>query len=121
MEENAAGPEIPKEIEGVDIAISGLHGEDEMLKDIVRNEVVHSVNKLKKFSDIERLKVNVKKADAEGSRARFTVQVTATAGGDFHSDCTEWDLPKTVKCALVKIEKAVSREEDRENVHARAP
>ncbi len=111
---SGTGRDIPLEIDGVDIAISGTHEENAFARDAVRAEVVKSVEKVMKVSDLTRFKVNVKKADDEGGRARYTILVNATAdGAEFHADHTEWDLQKAVSGVLGKLEREIFREEDR--------
>ncbi len=109
---------IPTDIEGVHITISGIQDEDEFLKNVVRKEVISYIEKIRKMTEIIYFTVHVKKADEEGKRARFSVNVRATTKlGELHADESEWDLPKAVAGALGKIEREVYKEEDREKFH----
>jgi ribosome-associated translation inhibitor RaiA len=109
---------IPFSIDGVHIEISGIHDEDEFVKDVARKEVINAVKKLLRTAEVTRLVVHVKRSDHDGRRARFDVHMKATAeGAEFHADAVEWDLPKSVGSALHNIESEIVKYVDKRKFH----
>lgn len=109
---------VPFSVDGVHIEISGIHDEDEFLKDVVRKEVVNAVKKLSRTTDVSRFCAHVKKSDSDGRRARFDINVKASAAGsDFHADGTEWDLPKAMRNAIDNLEAEIERYVERQKYH----
>jgi ribosome-associated translation inhibitor RaiA len=105
-------------IDGVHIEISGIHDEDEFLKDVVRKEVVNAVKKLGRSADVSRLVTHVKKSDQEGRKARFDVHMRVTANGaEFHADGFGWDLPNAMSGSLHNLEIEIEKYMDKKKFH----
>ena len=109
---------VPFSVDGVHIEISGIHEEDEFLKDIVRKEVVNAVKKLMRSADVSRLVTHVKRSDHDGKKARFDIHMRVTANGaEFHADGFEWDLPKAMSGALHNLEIEIEKYVDKRKYH----
>jgi ribosome-associated translation inhibitor RaiA len=116
--ESGANPGMLEMIDGVHIEISGIHDEDEFLKDVVRKEVVNAVKKLQRSADVSRLVTHVKRSDHDGKKARFDIHMRVTANGaEFHADGVEWDLPKAMSGALHNLEIEIEKYMDKRKFH----
>lgn len=109
---------IPFSVDGVHIEISGMHDEDEFLKDVARKEVINAVKKLSRTAEISHLSIHVKKSDQQGRKARFDIQMRAIVDGyEFHADGFEWDLPKAIRCGLDNLDVEVEKYVERKKYH----
>ena len=110
----SGGHGIPTEIEGVQVEISGMHEEEDFVKDMVRKEVVNAVGRISKIVELSDFTVHLKKDSRDGKKPRYTIQAKAFAGEmEFFADEDGWDLPKALRGAVDKIENEARKKEDR--------
>lgn len=101
--------------QGVDVAISGIHDEDEDARSIVHDEVSRVLGKLVKVMDVAGLSLHVRKYHKDGKRAKYSVHGKLLSGdGEFFAEDFAWDLALAVKGVLVKMEKELVRHAERE-------
>jgi ribosome-associated translation inhibitor RaiA len=120
MEES--GFELPKEVEGIDFRVSGIHEEDSMVRDSVYGVIVDATKKMNRLMPVSHVAVTIKRYNEGGSRTKYSVHASVrTEKGEFFAEESEWNLPKAVKLVLEKIEREIYKKEERSKVHAREP
>ena len=108
--------------DGVNVSISGIHEEDEIVRCNVNEEVSKALGKLVRVMAITEFSIHVKKYHKEGNKAKFSVHAKALTGeGEFFAEDFAWELEKAVKGALDKLEKEMVRHAEKAKVHGRAP
>ena len=113
-----SGFELPKEVEGIDFAVSGIHEEDSMVRDAVYNVVVDSVKKIIKMLDVTHFSMHIKRYNEGGNRTKYSIHTSVkTDLGEFFAEDHEWDILKAVKLTLAKLETEVFRKEEKYKSH----
>ena len=109
-------------IEGINVTVSGVHDEDNFIRTIVHEEIENVLRKLSRMVMISSFDLHVRKYSKGGTRTKYSVQAKLiTEEGNFFADDYEWELTKTVKGVLEKIEREVLKKEDKEKVYTRGP
>ena len=110
---------IAADIGGVYVTISGIHDEDAFIQGIVDSDIHNSIRKLAKIIHIHYVTLNVKKKvggkssdyKVKTKRTNYTVVGRIVSNkGSFFADDVSWDLTKSTKAVLKKLEIEVSRQ-----------
>ncbi len=113
--------DIYRQVDGVNIRVSGLQEEDVFTRDGVYKEIVGTIKRLRKMIFISDFTLNVKKYHETGSRKKYSIKIRILCDrGTFHADDHEWSIFKAVEKTLEKLENEVFRKEDRSKVHTKA-
>ena len=116
--------EMYKQVDGINIRVSGLQEEDVFTRDGVYKEMVKTIGKLSKMIKILDFTLNVKKYHEEGDegkRKKYSINARIMSNeGMFHADDHEWSIFKAVEKTMQKLENEVFRKEDRSKVHKKA-
>lgn len=108
--------------DGVNVSISGIHEEDEMVRGNVNGEVSKALGKLVRVMEVTDFSMHVRKYHKEGNKAKYSVHGKVMTGdGEFFAEDFAWELEKAVKGVLDKIEKEMFRHAEKAKVHGRAP
>lgn len=108
--------------DGVNVSISGIHEEDELVRSNVNEEVSKALDKLVRVMEVTGFSLHVRKYHKEGNKAKFSVHSKAITGdGEFFAEDFAWEIEKAVKGVLDKMEKEIVRHAEKAKVHGRAP
>ncbi len=114
--------DIYRQVDGVNIRVSGLREEDVFTRDGVYKEITNTLGKLMSAISISDCTLNVKRHHETGGRRKYSARISIVSDiGGFRADDHEWSIFKAVRLALEKLEREVFRKEGRTKVHARAP
>ena len=98
------------EIAGVYVTVSGLQNEDAFIQTVVDSEIRTRVKKIGKLLHIHYMTIHVKKFKTTGKRTNFVVRgKLVTNKGLFIADHDSWDLTKSVRDMLKRMEKEVEK------------
>jgi CBS domain-containing protein/ribosome-associated translation inhibitor RaiA len=101
---------ISSPVKGVYVNVSGLGKEDEFLTSIVNEEIENRLNKLEKIIPIKYLAMHYDKHEKGGERIKYSVKARLiTEKGSFFAQDFAWDLTKTTKEVLRKLEREVTK------------
>lgn len=107
---------------GVNVSISGIHEEEDLVRINVDEEVSKALEKLSRVMEVTDFSMHVRKYRKEGSRAKYSVHgKVLTAEGEFFAEDFAWELEKAVKGLLDKLEKEMVRHAEKAKDHGRTP
>ena len=113
-----SGFELPKEVEGIDFRVSGIHEEDAFVRDAVYGVVVDSVKKIAKMLNVSHFSMHIKRYKEGGNRTKYSMHANMmTDKGEFFAEDSEWDILKTSKLVLEKLEREVYKKEEKTKDH----
>lgn len=118
-----SGFSLPKEVEGIDFRVTGINEEDAFVRDAVYKIVISSVKKITRINPVADFRMHIKRFKEKEWKGRIKYSIHAnmmTDLGEFFAEGHDWDIVKATKLTLAKLEKEISRKEDREKVHTKA-
>lgn len=100
---------LRKPAENVYIRISGLDEEDEFIKEKVNEMIENSISKLMKSVKISYISLHIeKRKKSKIGRVRYFVSGRfSTEKGIYYAKSNEWDLTKSIKIFIEKIEREI--------------
>jgi CBS-domain-containing membrane protein len=103
--------------EGVFVTISGMQEEDGFIKSVVDEEVSNEVKKLAKIVPIQYLAINVKKHKKDGKRIKYSIKARLiTYKGAYFAHDFSWDITKAIRGMLHRLEKEMTRKEEKKGM-----
>jgi len=89
------------------ISFTGIK-EDEFIKHIMKDQLNSEIEKLNKMISIDSIKIAINHHRESGTRTKFSIKLIAeTKLGFFHSDHSDWEMTKTFKKSLEKLEREI--------------
>lgn len=107
---------------GVLVNITGQQDKDPFLKSMINEEITNFASKIGKMIPIEDIEINIKEKKSGGKRSKYSIKAKLiTEKGMFFAQDYSWDLTKTMKGVLSKLEREVKKKIGKERVYGRAP
>ncbi len=108
---------LGSDISGVYVNVSGIQNEDTFIQNVVDSEIRSRIRKIGKLVHIHYMTIHVKKFKTTGKKMTFVVRgKLVTNKGLFVADHDSWDLTKSAREMLKRmqreIEKRVEKERD---------
>jgi len=104
--------------ESAKIQVSGLHGEDEFVRERVNEMIQETLSKITRSIPVMSVVIHVETHNKGGERNKYSVQGRfVTDVGSLHADDTEWNLTKAFGLFLGKIEREAQRKMEKERGH----
>jgi ribosome-associated translation inhibitor RaiA len=99
-------------MQDVKVSLTGMKDETSLTKGIVETEVRRNIERWSRFSRVNLVNIDVRRAD-KGGRTRYEVRIEATGEGSHHADASGWNLEGAMHEALDRLGKEIIRKKEK--------
>ena len=104
---------VGNEISGVYVTMSGIQDESTFIRKVIDDEISAEIKKLSRFIKIDSVVLHIDRSHVQGKRIRYSARGRLiTRLGVFSASYSAWDVTKSVRGILKKIEKETIKKKE---------